>query len=333
MYGMRNAIDNKGQFVISLDFELHWGVWDVTSIEKYGANIIGVQKVIPRLIEVFDAYDIKATFATVGFLFAKNKAALMASLPAQLPGYTNRNYNVYEKVLPSIGCDEKEDPYHFGFSLLEQLKQSKHEIASHSFSHYYCLEEGQTEEDFEADVVAAINIAKKNALTLQSFVFPRNQTNEAYLQILHKHGFNNYRGNPTSWIYAPRRFRAEVPFIRLCRLLDTYIPISGYNTHKIIKAEGIPVNVPASRFLKPYVPQLRLFEKLRMNRIKKEMTVAAQKNQLYHLWWHPHNFGINLEENIIFLSSLLDHYKKLNQTYGFSNFTMQELAMNAKNSH
>ncbi len=333
MYGMGNAIENKGQFVISLDFELHWGVWDVTSIEKYGANIIGVQNVIPRLIEVFKAYDIKATFATVGFLFAKNKVELLASLPAQLPNYANANYNVYEKEMPIIGMDEQDDPYHFGFSLFQQLKHTPHEIASHSFSHYYCLEDGQTEKDFEVDILAAIAIAKKQGLPLKSFVFPRNQTNEAYLPILHKYGFSNYRGNPTSWIYAPRRFKAEVPFIRLCRLLDTYIPISGYNTHTVFSKEGMPVNIPASRFLKPFVPQLKLFEKLRMNRIKKEMTVAAQKNQLYHLWWHPHNFGINLEENIAFLIALLDHYKNLNQTYGFTSLTMEEVAMSAKNSH
>ncbi len=330
---MQHSTENKGQFVLSLDFELHWGVWDVTSINKYGSHIIGVQKVIPRLIEVFDAYDIKATFATVGFLFAKDKAELTANLPAQLPSYADSNYNVYEKEFSAIGSNELDDPYHFGFSLFEQLKQSNNEIGSHSFSHYYCLEEGQTEKDFEADVLAAVHIAKKNEVTLKSFVFPRNQTNEAYLQILYKHGFTNYRGNPTSWIYAPRKFRAEVPFIRLCRLLDTYLPISGYNTHTITSHAGMPVNIPASRFLKPYVPKLRLFEKLRMHRIKKEMTVAAQKNQLYHLWWHPHNFGVNLEENIAFLSSLLEYYKKLQHAYGFSNLTMEEVAMSTKNSH
>ena len=45
--------NNSGTFVISIDFELIWGVWDVTTKEKYGAHILGVQKVIPQLLTLF----------------------------------------------------------------------------------------------------------------------------------------------------------------------------------------------------------------------------------------------------------------------------------------
>ena len=322
--------EKKGHFVISLDFELLWGVWDVTTKEKYGDNITGVQKVIPRLISLFETYDIKATFATVGFLFAKNKEELLQFNPQAIPTYSNENYNVYKKEVPQTGNDEKDDPYHFGYSLLEQLKNTPHEIGTHTYSHYYCLEEGQTADQFTADILAAKKIAEKNGIPLESFVFPRNQVNEDYLKLLFDNSITVYRGNPTSWIYKPRRFTAEVPFIRFCRLLDTYIPVSGYNTHIIKKEKNQPVNIPASRFLKPYVPGLSWLEKLRMRRIKKEMTRAAQKNELYHLWWHPHNFGVNLEKNIDFLTALLKHYTALNKKYGFTSLTMQQAAAAAE---
>jgi peptidoglycan/xylan/chitin deacetylase (PgdA/CDA1 family) len=320
------AKKNTGQFVISLDFELLWGVWDVTTIERYGANIIGVQQVIPRLISLFAAYNIKATFATVGFLFAKDKTTLLNSIPDIKPTYSNADYNVYNKQIPLLGNNEQDDAYHFGFSLLQQLKNSPHEIGTHTYSHYYCLEEGQTAQQFTADILAAKKIAEKEGVQLKSFVFPRNQVNEEYLDLLLANNIIAYRGNPTSWIYKPRRFTAEVPFIRMCRLLDTYLPISGYNTHIIKKENGLPVNVPASRFLKPYVPVLSFLERLRMHRIKKEMTKAAQNNELYHLWWHPHNFGVNLEQNINFLTELLKHFTKLKEKYGFINLTMQQVA-------
>jgi peptidoglycan/xylan/chitin deacetylase (PgdA/CDA1 family) len=140
---MRNVIENKGQFVISLDFELLWGVWDITTKEKYGANIVGVQQVIPRLLSLFDAFHIKATFATVGFLFHKDKASLLQSLPTELPSYKNPSFNVYQKEFPLIGENEKDDPYHFGYPLLNLLKNSWHEIGTHTYSHYYCLEEAK----------------------------------------------------------------------------------------------------------------------------------------------------------------------------------------------
>ncbi|MBK9533038.1 MAG: hypothetical protein IPO42_14830 [Chitinophagaceae bacterium] len=68
---MNTQSDNTGTFVISLDYELLWGVWDVTSIDKYGEHILGVKKVIPALLNLFDAYHIRSTFATVGILFCK----------------------------------------------------------------------------------------------------------------------------------------------------------------------------------------------------------------------------------------------------------------------
>ncbi|MEI9956293.1 MAG: polysaccharide deacetylase family protein [Ferruginibacter sp.] len=323
---MSKPTNNTGVFIISLDFELLWGVWDVTNKEKYGDNILGVKEVIPKLITLFDQYNFKATFAIVGFLLAKNRPELLNAIPTTLPNYSNQAYNVYKKEITVTGNDEKDDPYHFGYSLVQQLKESVHEIGSHTFCHYYCLEEGQTENEFDADVKAFNKIAALNNINIKSIVFPRNQVNEEYLGILTKNGINIYRGNPTSWIYKPRKFAAELPFIRLCRLLDTYLPISGYNTYKIKKELDLPCNIVASRFLKPYNKNLAWLEKIKLHRIMNEMTRAAKKNEMYHLWWHPHNFGTNITENFANLTIILDHYKKLQKKYGFANYTMSEAA-------
>lgn len=322
---MNTNNNDTGIFVISLDFELYWGVWDVTTKEKYGSNIVGVKEVIPGLIELFAQYDFKVTFATVGFLFCKNKEELQACLPVNRPAYSNKSYDVYKKELPLIGNDEITDPYHFGYSLLELIKESPHEIGTHTFCHYYCLEKGQTAHEFDADIKAAKKIATENNITLSSIVFPRNQINEAYLSVLDDNGIAVYRGNPESWIYKPRKYKAELFFIRICRLLDTYFPVTGNNTYKIKKGQNRPVNIPSSRFLKPYSTHLpAFFEKLKLRRIMNEMTHAAKNNELYHLWWHPHNFGSNLDENLKNLTILLEHYRFLNKEYGFSNLTMKQ---------
>ncbi len=323
---MNNLSNDKGVFVISLDFELFWGVWDVASKEKYGDHITGVKAVIPALLNLFAQYDFKATFATVGILFAKDKEDLQSYIPEIKPAYSSPGYNVYDNEFNSLGYNEADDPYHFGYSLFESIKQTNHEIATHTFSHYFCLEEGQTMQEFEADIKASIKIATANNISLSSIVFPRNQINTAYLKVLVDNGIRVYRGNPVSWIYKPRMFSAEVPFIRLCRLLDTYFPVSGNNTFPVSRQNGLPINIPASRFLKPYNKNLAWLEKLKLKRIMNEMTYAAKNNELYHLWWHPHNFGVNIKENIANLTVLLNHYQHLKKQYGFTNLTMKEAA-------
>jgi hypothetical protein len=61
------------------------------------------------------------------------------------------------------------------------------------------------------------------------------------------------------------------------------------------------------------------------------MTYAAQNNLVYHLWWHPHNFGVNLEQNISMLNEILAHYKYLSHMYNFESVTMNDLTNKIKN--
>src|SRR5207248_9584157 len=89
---------------------------------------------------------------------------------------------------------------------------------------------------------------------------------------------------------------------------------------------ALPLDVPASRFLRPYSPALRWFEPLRLGRIEREMTKAAKKGLVYHLWWHPHNFGANTAANIAGLDRLLRHFDTLRREHGMDSRTMLEVA-------
>jgi hypothetical protein len=86
-----------------------------------------------------------------------------------------------------------------------------------------------------------------------------------------------------------------------------------------------PLNIPSSRFLRAYNQTLHLFEWLKLRRIKKAMTYAAENKLVYHLWWHPENFGRNLEKNLKLLEDILEHYTYLRKTYDFQSITMGEL--------
>ena len=321
---------NKGGcFVISLDFELMWGVRDVLSVEMYGNNIRGVQTALPGILDHFIKYKIKGTFSTVGLLFFQDKEEMLNNLPELFPGYTDSNLSPYGPYMENnVGLNSADDPYHYGLNLIEKIKNTPgQEIGTHTFSHYYCLESGQTAEEFKADISAAVSIAEKRDVKIKSIVFPRNQYNENYISICQEAGITSFRNNEDSALYRASAFKGDTLFRRALRLLDAYINISGNNCHYMAQAaNSFPINIPSSRFLRPYNKKLKLFDDLRLKRITKSMTYAAKNNLMYHLWWHPHNFGINQEENFKFLEQILSHYLYLNKKYSFTSYTMSELA-------
>jgi hypothetical protein len=319
---------NNGKFVISLDFELFWGFRGEISIEAYGDNIKGVHTLIPQLLFMFDIYKVTATFCTVGFLFCETKKELLEHLPTRLPQYRERRYSPYNELMKSVGDNHQVDCYHYAPQLIRLIQQyPEQEIGCHTFSHYYCLEPGQTIADFRADLVAAIKIAKKYGIQLTSFVFPKNQVNVEYLEVCKELGITCFRGTGDNWLTAPGSEEQRSQIIRALRLADAYINISGQNSYSDdYMRHSNPIDIPASRFLRAYSPKLRLLEPLRLKRIQKGMTYAAKHNLTYHLWWHPHNFGINQEENLAFLRRILLHYQELHRQFGFQSYTMSQLA-------
>jgi hypothetical protein len=211
-------------------------------------------------------------------------------------------------------------------------KNTVHEIGTHTFSHYYCLEAGQTAEDFRDDLKSAIKTAEKLGIKLTALVFPRNQFNEEYLEICKENGIVCYRGNQFSRLYTAREGDRESPGRRLLRLVDAYLNISGHNCYSdnYLRSK-FPVDIPASRFLRPYSKTLKKLEWLRLERIKSGMRHAAKNNMTYHLWWHPHNFGINHDKNFAFLEKILVYYTALNKRYNFESHTMTSLAKELNN--
>jgi peptidoglycan/xylan/chitin deacetylase (PgdA/CDA1 family) len=247
----------------------------------YAANILGVRQAIPAMLNLFREYEIHATWATVGLLFFSNKEDMVRGCPQVRPAYENSRLSPYTNV-QSVGADESQDPYHFGHSLIQMVRGcSGQEIGSHTFSHYYCLEPGQTEAAFRADLEAAKRAANALALEGESLV------------------------------------------TRAHRLLDSYANISGHNTYALERTGEI-VNVPASRFLRPHNRGLAVLDGLKFRRIASGIRDAAQSAKIFHLWWHPHNFGIYLNENIAFLRRILDFVSEMKIQHGMKSLNMGE---------
>lgn len=310
----------RGKFVISLDFEKYWGMRDHKTIESYEENLKLVDDICFRTLHLFKKFEIHATWAAVGFLIFKDKEELLQYIPAELPKYKNTVLNPYSYI-----NDFKLDPqFHFAKSVIKEIVEtSNQELATHTFSHYYCSELGNNKAAFDEDLKTAVSVFKsKLNVDVKSIILPRNQVNKQYLQIIKKNSIRVYRGNEKNWI-----FNLKMPNLmtRMFRLIDSYVNITGSNTYKLDKCkEEYLYNIPSSRFLRPVSAKNSMLKKLRLNRIKSQMTYAAKHNEIFHLWWHPHNFGNDIEANMIFLDAILEHYSFLNKTYHMESVNMKE---------
>lgn len=320
-------VKNRGMLAISLDFELHWGVRDKRRIQDYRENLLGVRAVVPRLLDMFAQYDIHATWAVVGFLFFRNRAELMRALPRKIPQYANRKLSPYDD-LDAIGIDEQEDPFHYASSLIRLIASSPNqEIGTHTFSHFYCLEPGQNSETFEYDLRAAIEAAKPYDLRIESMVFPRNQVNTDYLAVCMANGIKAFRGKPHSWTYSAKNQEEESSWAKLLRLVDAYVNLSGHNCYSPAEiAKCFPYDIAGSRFLRPYSRRFKILEPLRLRRIMSDLSYTAQNGLIYHLFWHPHNFGRDIEENLAFLRKLLEHFRRLRDMYGMESLNLGDVS-------
>ena len=321
----------QGIFTISLDFELHWGVFDKKDRKSREACYRNtLEKAVPGMLELFTKYDVHVTWATVGSLFANNRQEWESLKPAVEPEYEMQAYSPY-KWVRQYGMDDEYHWAHFAPDAVAAiLKYPGQELATHTFSHYYCLEKQHEKNAFDADLKAAVKAAEKYKAPMVSLVFPRNQFNPEYLKICYDNGIKTVRSNPADWFWKPVTNKGSSLFRKIIRTLDAYIQVGGkrtsYPLSDIKITPGEPLQLPASRFLRPWRDKYRFANGLRLRRLCQEMTMAAKRGECFHLWWHPENFGDHPEKNLESLEVLLKHYQKCKEKYGMTSWTMGEYA-------
>jgi hypothetical protein len=314
-----------GLFVISLDFELAWGVrGDVPP--GYRANLLGVRQAVPAMLALFERYQVHATWATVGMLFFDDRDALAAAFPDPLRA-DPRGPRAPHRHLAAIGPDERADPLHLARSLVLRIRDTPHqEIATHTFSHYECLAPGDHGGALGADLDAALAVAADLGVHIQSIVFPKNQYAAEHLRVCADKGLRVFRGAAPGLLYRPRSRSEDRPWHRLGRLVDAYVPLARPAPRSVARDASGLIDVPASRFLRPHAPRLAGLAGLELRRITDGLTAAAERGGLYHLWWHPHNFGVHLAENLARLEAVLTCFTRLRDRHDMRSATMAEAA-------
>lgn len=308
--------------VISLDLESYWGVQDKRGPDGFPgpARLRGA---VHALLDRFRDRGLHATWATVGMLMCRDADEWhrLAPAPERRPAYHDARRSTYRLATrldePGMG------DLLFAPDLVRAVRDTPgQEVGTHTFSHCYCGEPGQTPEAFHADLEAAVRIAGRHGITLRSLVFPRNQVRPEYVAALPDHGITSYRGNPGGLVWRGLERWPHARPLRALRLLDDYLPVLPPGASGPPGRHGA-VDVPATRFLR--ITGDRRRNDLHLRRIVSGMRRAQRAGTDYHLWWHPHNVASQEQEGLRMVDAVADARDRL----GMDSRTMAEAARRA----
>jgi peptidoglycan/xylan/chitin deacetylase (PgdA/CDA1 family) len=266
-----------GRIVVSLDFELRWGVYDVLGDDpsRYRRHLEGVREVVPRLLERFERLGVPATWATVGAVACEGWDEFEARAPA-CPPYDDprlRRTSAYRAVDP-------DGRLHFAPELVAMVRAARgQELGSHTFAHVYLREPGVRRQDAEADADAVVRLfADRWGEVPRSFVFPRNQV--AFTDVLAARGIRVWRTNPRPFWWAEGSAASRSRLGRALRLVDALGPLG--------RRARPEAEHRASHFLRLALPGPAW--RLHARRIARD-AARMRPGEVLHLWAHPHNLG------------------------------------------
>jgi hypothetical protein len=271
-------------FTLSLDFELMWGTTDRPYAERFHQLCETERReVVDRLLDLFEEYDIRATWAIVGSLFRDESDAT-----ENVPTHLRHLYHCPDLVRRIQRCKVQQD------------------IGSHTFTHVEMDEAKCGRADAEREAAACVREARKRGIEMQSFIFPRNLV--GHVDVLKEHGFTCYRGPEPHWYRNRRRAIRRVGHvmeIALARTPPSVTPID----------EGGIWNIPGSMLYTPsfgtrqYVPVW-----MRVLRAKRGIDQAVRRKQIFHLWFHPTDVVCRMDAMLDGLRRIFEHVADLRES-------------------
>lgn len=289
-----------GRVVISVDAELGWGFHD--RIAPPERRIAAAREGWETLLELFDEYDVPATWAVVGHLLREEcgSGGKHGSCPCvQSPVLAERARRYAPELVTAVG-----------------EAAADHELACHSFSHP--LFDDISKERARSEVVRSIAAAREHDITLRSFVFPRNRV--GHRDVLAEQGFTTYRG------VGPARGGSRVR--RLLRAtsgtwtpplasptIDEYGLVDLPDSLYLFRFEGWPRTLVESVGEDPVVGLFR-----------RGVEAAAASDGVFHCWLHPNN--VVAERDVTRLHTMLSILDSHRDEVGVA--TMHEVAARAR---
>ena len=297
----------QGIFTISLDTELAWGMFDKVDVEKKREEYLKTREVIDELLDLFEKYNISATWAVVGHLFldrCKKENGI------KHPDLKRPDYDWYDKdwFHEDPATNIEENPIWYGKDILKKIKNTepKQDIGSHSFSHLIYSKSG--EKVVEDDLRKTVDLAEQEGVDMNSFVFPRNEA--GHLNMIKKFGFKIYRCKNNSWFEKNNKLPESIK--KIFRLFEEFLSITP-PVAKIKNKSGL-IEVGGSQIYRSYdFPWNFLSVSSRIKRARKGIDKVAREGGIYHLWFHPFNLVKNKKDLIEGIEEILKYAHKNNE--------------------
>lgn len=278
-----------------------------------------------RLIDLFEAYDIPATWAVVGRLCTAEDSL---APPASDEWFSNGIAESFDREAATVIAERRALNRDLTASwLVDALAESPvdHDIGSHSYGHPRFT--NITRDLAQADIDAARAALDRWNADPDSFVYPFNAV--AHRDVLAEAGFICYREtlgpgagqerpDPDRPAYHPLELVPEAPKqwagMAIDRLSEAYSYILSDSpppvVEPVVQDNGL-VAVPAS-LPQLYRMPLRLRQVVRARRgcpieriAKMGVDAAIEKDGIFHIWFHPADFDI--EADFQSLAAILEY--------------------------
>lgn len=275
-----HASTSPPALVLSLDFELRWGVYDRLGDDPqaYRAHLDGVREVVPELLGALSADGVRATWACVGAMACEGWDDYLARAP-EPPQWGE----------PSLRFDLRwadRDPdgaLHFAPELVTRVAQTPgQEVGSHTFGHLCFGELGLVAADVARDAEACAEVLRaRTGYTPRALVFPRNQG--GFERELAAAGITTTRSSAPGWWWRRNLGREQVLPVRAARLASAFAP-----QRAAVDPAPRPAHVPATAFIRFNLPPALWALSCRQLAAQ---AAALGPGEVVHIWCHPHNLG------------------------------------------
>jgi len=269
---------DTGTFIFSLDCEGKWGMADALENGSLPwCTTAGLTSVYRKLVDLFDRFDVPATWAFVAaFVHREDELRDCSYLVEEPLLWRAGDWTAgFRAAIRSGDTDGWLCP-----AALECVASSgRHEIASHGFSHVPLAEHLIEAPVFDQEMAELSRFWSRRGMRPETFVFPRNLP--GYLERLARAGFDAYR--PPA---ASERRRDRIA--RFARLAGEFNIFEKAQSHG---QSGTPGVLPPAVLLnhraggRRFVPM-----KITVERVRRLLDDAIATGRVVHLYSHPHNF-------------------------------------------
>lgn len=287
----------SGAFVVSLDVEIAWGRVGLPTYPAFVDLYRQTHPLFDRLLALFDAHDVPATWATVGGLIDPDDDAPDLSRPNRESGDTGTRARETADARREISLFRAPD-------LVERIRAARagHDLGSHSYYHTLFEEGCCTPEQAADDLARARAVHGRLAAPITSFVFPQNRV--GHRAALETAGVAVYRGaTPRRWAPGNRIAR---PFTGIAEAASTPVTVRPQRVGGLVELPG------SMLFRIPYLGVRRHAPpSLLVRRARAGLERAAETGTVFHLFFHPHDFAYRPEAHLGALDAVLRHADRL----------------------